>query len=160
MIWILWIALVFQALLIKSKAQRYCCAVFVSEAIIHHIFFSNYGDNGFLYFSTAALGNLLVAILLMGLRPIIKMVLIIQAACLLGAVLNFGGYLLWVNYYSVTPYNVAFYALYFFVFACNLPCLSGGLNDDRDPSNLDAAKISYFCLDYRSFIKNLIRVLQ
>ena len=98
---------------LQPTAQRiFAGAYFVLITLTHDIFLSSL--DGFSYYGSAATGGLLAAVLMTGINPIPKIVLKLQVVCILSAILNFMGWVLWYLYLPPDAYNIAFICLYLY----------------------------------------------
>ncbi len=90
----------------RKMAAFYLAFLFAA----HDIFLSDL--DGLEYFGSAALIDSLVIILLSSIKPIPRLVLSLQAACLASIVVNFVGWWLWVRYLPSDVYVMSMTAIY------------------------------------------------
>ncbi len=101
-----------------NAGRMYAGFVFITMTLVHDIFLSDlYGT---LYYFSAGACDLLIMILIAGIRPIPKMVLKLHMLCIISCLSNLFGWAIWFSFYPPFLYNVLFvfiylYALYVFI---------------------------------------------
>ena len=95
-----------------TAPRLFAALIFIILVFLHDLFLSDL--DGFKYYATCALNNLLVIILTAGINPIPKMVIRLHVVCLIAALLNMIGYILWYNYYSSDAYDISFLVIYMY----------------------------------------------
>lgn len=96
---------------IQPNAPRLFAAVSFVAIISLHEFLLSHLD-GFQYYGSAALFDLLIIVLTSGINPVPKMVLSLHKVCITSILANLAGWLLWFLYYPPLAYDAAFVAIY------------------------------------------------
>lgn len=98
----------------KSVQRLFAALVFVGVIHLHHFSFT--GLEGGYYLVSGALFSLGTIILTSGINPPPKIVLNIQKICIVSAICNLIGWVLWENYISSDYYNMSFVVVYGWAF--------------------------------------------
>lgn len=93
-----------------NKARFAAAAIFAAITLSHETLLKE--ETGILYYGTAALFDLAIMIILVGMVNMTKTALTLQKICLGAILVNFGGFVLWFFYYPPIYYNIAFVVLY------------------------------------------------
>lgn len=110
MILSLLIAAICFAVLFQPTRERFVAgAAFAAFLVLHDLLLAS--ADGFAYYGSAALVDLIIVALLHKIEPLPTMALALQRLCVVSIVTNFAGFLLWYNYSPPTAYNVAFLIL-------------------------------------------------
>lgn len=107
MILSLLIAAICFAVLFQPTTQRFIAAAAFAAFILLHDLLLGWAD-GFAYYGSAALTDLIIVALLHKIDPAPKMSLSLMRLCIVSICTNFAGYLLWFSYSPPDAYNAAF----------------------------------------------------
>lgn len=106
---LLFILLIVSALQ-RTDERQYAAMVFVSLAVIHHVFADNL--NGWLYYFSAAMFDAFVVLFTLKLRILSRAIKTLHDICYASIVLNGLGWAAWMLYLPPDPYNASFIVLY------------------------------------------------
>lgn len=115
-----------------TAARMYAAALFVISAVAFDAY--SVPLTGIEYYGSAAAVDLLVMILLMGVNPLTRTILTLQAVALLSIFLNIFGWVMWKMYQPPELYNAAFLVLYTVALIVLL------MKDKRDVGGFDVDK--------------------
>ena len=93
-----------------TKPRLYVALTFTSVTLAHDIFLSSL--DGFAYYGSAALGDLLIVVIISNIRPILKMTVELNKICMISIFTNLFGWSLWVFYFLPVAYNSMFVLIY------------------------------------------------
>ena len=107
------LALVFVAMAQPSIQRALAAGAFVVSAVLHSVLFSDVDATSYhIYYVSAMLFNLAVALVTSGINPVPRAVLRIQILCGVMAAANGLGLLMWLAYWPEHIYNGLFVVLY------------------------------------------------
>lgn len=92
----------------KTRKIAACC--FAGFIVFHDRVLGEL--DGFAYYGSAALADLIVVALLHKIEPTHKMALALQRLCIVSILTNLAGYLLWLSYSPPMAYDLAFVAVF------------------------------------------------
>jgi hypothetical protein len=99
------------ASIFQPNAPRlFAAGIFLALTASHELFLSSL--DGFRYYGSAALLDLLIIILTSGVRPLPAMVLTLHRICAASILVNGVGWVIWALYYPPVLYDLSFVALY------------------------------------------------
>lgn len=105
------LTLITLAAITQPTAQRFFAAMsFALISVGHDQILGNL--DGFAYYGSAALANLIVLSIIAGVRPIPRTVLLLQLLCVGAMVLNLIGWVMWTLFLPPDVYNIAFIFFY------------------------------------------------
>lgn len=103
-------ALVVVAFTQPNAPRLFAAVVFVGVLSLHEAFLADV--DGWLYYASAALFDLLIMAFLSGINPVPRMVVSLQRLCLASIVVNALGWVIWFLYFPPWPYDLACAAVY------------------------------------------------
>lgn len=133
----------------QSARTQYAVLVFVVSALVHDAITKN--ANGALYYILASLCDFIALFLITRLHKAGFVVRLLACSCIISAVFNFVGWVIWVNYYPPIFYNTLFIIMYSLIAVSMWSGASGGVRT-RDDSYLFFSAHSSECARARLLV--------